>query len=84
MIIFWIADILKKENAFRLIKPAGTNTLTCYLLPHFLYALVVVSQITYPAFMLTGAIGLIKSLLFALLVVAIAGWCERVNIRLKL
>jgi predicted acyltransferase len=84
LIVFYIADILKKETIFNLIKPAGTNTLTCYLLPYFLYAIVAVSGIEFPALMLTGVVGLIKSFLFAILVTRLAGWCERIHIRLKL
>lgn len=84
MLVYYVADVLKMENIFNLIKPAGTNTLTCYLLPYFLYAIVAVSGIEWPAIMLTGVVGLIKSLVFALLVTIIAGLCERINIRLKL
>jgi predicted acyltransferase len=84
LIVFYLADVLKKDNIFNLIKPAGTNTLTCYLLPYFIYALVAVSGIEFPEIMLTGVVGLIKSFLFAILVTVIAGWCERINIQLKL
>jgi heparan-alpha-glucosaminide N-acetyltransferase len=82
--VFYLADVLKKDHKFNLIKPAGTNTLTCYLLPYFLYAIVEVSGIEFPGFMLTGGIGLAKSFLFAILVTVIAGWCERIHIQLKL
>lgn len=84
LIVFYVADVLKKENLFDLIKPAGTNTLTCYLLPYFLYAIVEALGIEFPAVMLTGVVGLIKSFFFAILVTVLAGWCERVNVRLRL
>jgi hypothetical protein len=82
--IYWIADKAEKAHWFNFIKPAGTNTLLCYLLPHFAYALVVVLAIDYPLFMLTGIVGLIKSFLFALLVVWIAGWLGKRGVQLKL
>jgi hypothetical protein len=84
MLIFWVSDIKKKAEFFEFIKPAGTNTLLCYLLPYFAYAIVVASGIHYPDMMLTGIIGLIKSLLFALLVVWIAGKLGKVGLQLKL
>jgi heparan-alpha-glucosaminide N-acetyltransferase len=84
IVIYYIADVKQKTSWFNFIKPAGTNTLLCYLIPHFAYALVVWINIDYPHFMLNGITGLIKSLIFALLVVWIAGWMERKGIQLKL
>jgi predicted acyltransferase len=82
--VYGIADKAGKAHWFNFTKPAGTNTLLCYLLPHFAYALVVVTGIGYPLFMLTGIVGLIKSFLFALLVVWIAGWLGKRGVQLKL
>ena len=84
MSIFWISDVRNKSNLFDLIKPAGTNTLLCYLIPYFAYAIVVWSGIHYPDMMLTGIVGLIKSFLFALLVVWIAGKLGKRGLQLKL
>jgi heparan-alpha-glucosaminide N-acetyltransferase len=84
MIIFWMSDIKKKAGWFDFIKPAGTNTLLCYLIPYFAYAIVVASQVTYPEFFLTGIVGLIKSFLFSLLVVWIAGQLGKRGLQLKL
>jgi predicted acyltransferase len=82
--VFYLVDILRKGEIFNIVKPAGTNTLACYLLPYFIYALVAYSGIELPGFMLIGGVGLIKSFLFAILVTVIAGWCERIHIQLKL
>jgi heparan-alpha-glucosaminide N-acetyltransferase len=84
IVIFWIADLRKKAQWFEFIKPAGTNTLLCYLIPYFAYAIVVATGIHYPDIMLTGIAGLIKSLAFALLVVWIAGWLGKRGLQLKL
>jgi heparan-alpha-glucosaminide N-acetyltransferase len=84
IIIYWIADLKGKVAAFDFIKPAGTNTLLCYLIPYFAYAIVDTLRIDYPAFMLTGITGLIKCLLFALLVVWIAGFFGKRGLQLKL
>jgi heparan-alpha-glucosaminide N-acetyltransferase len=84
MAIFWLGDVKGKVGWFALIRPAGTNTLLCYLLPHFAYAVVGVLSINYPAFMTTGFTGLIKSMTFALIIVFLAGWLEHRGVQLKL
>jgi hypothetical protein len=82
--IYWVADVLGKANWFRWIKPAGTDTLLCYLIPYFAYASTRLLGIHLPDMMLTGGVGLIKSLAFALLCVFIAGGISKMGVRLKL
>ncbi|PSR54820.1 hypothetical protein AHMF7605_15570 [Adhaeribacter arboris] len=82
--IYWIADVRGKARWFGFIKPAGTDTLLCYLMPYFAYAGVQFLNIHWPTFMLTGGVGLLKSFGFALLCVWVAGLLSRKGIRLKL
>jgi predicted acyltransferase len=82
--IYWIADVLGKSNWFSFIKPAGTDTLLCYLIPYFAYATTRVLGVHLPEVILIGGIGLIKSLLFALLCVVITGGLNKIGVRLKL
>lgn len=84
ILVYWLADIKGKAHWFDLIKPAGTNTLLCYLIPYFSYAAVRLAGIHWPALMLDGAVGLIKSFLFALLCVFVAGWLGKRGVQLKL
>ena len=84
MLLYYIADVLKKGNLFNLIKPAGTNTLLCYLLPYYAYGIPFILGLYLPAFLLTGIVGLIKSFAFALLMVLIAGWLGKLQLKLKL
>jgi heparan-alpha-glucosaminide N-acetyltransferase len=84
IILHWLVDLKSKGRWFGIIKPAGTNTLLCYLLPYFAYALVVNTGWTLPGEVLTGAIGLIKSFVFALMMVVTAGWLGKGGIRLRL
>jgi heparan-alpha-glucosaminide N-acetyltransferase len=84
MAIYGLADIKGKAHWFNFIKPAGTDTLLCYLLPYFAYALVELLHIDWPAWMLTGGIGLLKSFVFALGCVGITGLLSQNGIRLKL
>lgn len=82
--LYWISDVWGKARWFSLVKPAGTDTLLCYLMPYFLYAAFVALHLGLPAVLLSGGVGLVKSLLFALLCVGIAGLLSRVGVRLKL
>jgi heparan-alpha-glucosaminide N-acetyltransferase len=82
--IYWLADLRGKAHWFTFIKPGGTDTLLCYLIPYFAYATVRLTGISWPGFMLTGGVGLLKSFAFALLCIWIAGLLSKNGIRLKL
>lgn len=84
LFIYWLVDLQQKGNWFNLIKPAGTETLLCYLMPYYAYALAYMNHLWLPDSLLTGGIGLLKSLAFALLVIIIAGLLSKKWIRLKL
>lgn len=82
--IYWLADVMQKSNWFTLVKPAGTDTLLCYLIPYFAYATTRVLHIHLPEIILVGGVGLIKSFLFAMLCVFVTGGLSKIGIRLKL
>lgn len=82
--IYWLCDVKKKDNWFAFIKPAGTDTLLCYLLPYFAYAFVSFVGFSLPEIMVTGPSGLLKSLAFALLCIWITGLLAKRGVRLKL
>ena len=84
LVVYWIADVYKKENWFSIIRPAGTGTLLCYLIPYFAYAFTRLIGFHLPDILLTGGVGIIKSLLFAILCAVITGGLIRLGIRLKL
>jgi heparan-alpha-glucosaminide N-acetyltransferase len=82
--VYWIADVNKKEHWFSMIRPAGTATLLCYLIPYFAYFTTRALGVSIPQFMLSGPSGLLKSFLFALLCVLITGGLIRAGIKMKL
>jgi len=79
----FLVDFKHKYSWFNIIKPAGTNTFTCYLVPFIFYPLYQMSNIGYPEYLSQGTGGLIKGLVFALAMVWITGLLEKINIRLK-
>jgi hypothetical protein len=86
MLFSYLIDIKKKQSWFAIIRPAGTSTLTVYLLPYIHYALynLFCPASALPLFLRTGSIGIIKSLLYALLIITITGLLEKKRIRLKI
>lgn len=83
-VIYWIADVWKRSGWFKLIKPAGTDTLLCYLIPYFIYAIYRATGLQFPDILSTGGLGLIKSLSFALLCVLITRILNSAGVRLKI
>jgi predicted acyltransferase len=84
LVLVYITDVKQVTKWYKPIKPAGTSTLTSYLLPYIHYALLGIFWIQLPVFFRTGVIGLTKSLLYAILIVLLTGVMEKRNIRLKI
>lgn len=82
--VFWLTDLKGKSNWFHIIKPAGTVTLTCYIIPYAWYSLQTIIGFNYPVWMMTGITGIIKSLLFSLAIIGIAWLLMKAKIRLKI
>lgn len=83
-VFYLLADIGKFTAWSSFLGPAGRSTLTCYLVPYVVYPIFGSLIMMLPAIVTGGIPGLIKSLLFALLIVWITGLLEKVNIRLKI
>jgi heparan-alpha-glucosaminide N-acetyltransferase len=84
LLFIWLVDRNNKANWFAVIRPTGTSTLTAYLLPYYIYSIVGLIGISLPAVLLTGMVGIIKSILYALFVVLITGFLEKRRLRLKI
>jgi heparan-alpha-glucosaminide N-acetyltransferase len=83
-ILIYLIDIKAKANWFNSIKPAGTSTLTCYLIPYLLYAFMALFHYKYPVWLAEGTGGLLRSFAIAFIVVFIAGRLEKKHLRLKI
>jgi predicted acyltransferase len=84
LLTVYITDVKKITAWYKPIKPAGTSTLTSYLLPYIHYAILGMVWIQLPVFFRTGAVGLAKSLVYAIIIVLATGVLEKRNIRLKI
>jgi len=82
-VIYFVVDLKGKANWFKLIKPAGTSTLTCYLIPYVYYS-VATFTFTLPLFLKTGTVGLLKSFVYAMIIIGITALLGKMKIKLKI
>lgn len=82
-VVSWIVD-RGYAGAFDIIKPAGTATLTCYMLPYISYAMADITGITLPAWFTHGGMGILNCLLFSLVIITATGLIGRLGIKLKI
>lgn len=82
-VIYLAVELKGKGRWFDLIKPAGTSTLTCYLIPYVYYS-VATFAFTLPAFLKTGVVGLFKSFVYAMIIIGITALLGKLKIKLKI
>jgi len=84
VILHIIADRMKITRWADIIAPAGNSTLTCYLIPYYAYAIFALAGLQLPGLILAGIPGLIKSLVFSLVIILVTGWLGKFRISLKI
>ena len=84
IVLHWVIDIKKISDWYRYFKIAGTATLTCYLIPYVYYSFRTLLGITFPELFITGLAGLIKSFLYALIVISICWGLKKIKIQLQI
>ncbi len=82
--LHWLTDVRGKANWFAFIAPAGTATLTCYLVPYVWYPLRGILGFHFPWSWYQGIVGLLLSLGYALLVVQVVRLMLRINMKVKI
>jgi heparan-alpha-glucosaminide N-acetyltransferase len=83
-LLIWLVDVEGKQDWFKIIKPAGTSTLTCYLIPYFMVAVFYMTHFHYPDFFNYGTGGIIRSFAVSFIVILITGLLEKRRLRLKI
>lgn len=83
-VFYYISDEKKITNWAKIIAPAGTATLTCYMIPYFIYPIRSLSGLKLPEYLTQNVVGLIASMIFAVFVVIFTGWLEKKGYKLKL
>jgi heparan-alpha-glucosaminide N-acetyltransferase len=83
-ILYFICDLFNFTRWANPIMPAGRSTLTCYMLPYLVYPVFYPLLKHLPDSLTGGLAGIIKSFLFALLIIFLTGLFEKIKIRLKI
>lgn len=83
-VLYVLADLKQQTRWANIITPAGTATLTCYMIPYFVYPLRQITGISLPESLNSGIVGLLGSFIFAMLIVLFTGWIEKRGYKLKL
>ncbi|HVW98404.1 MAG TPA: DUF5009 domain-containing protein [Mucilaginibacter sp.] len=83
-LIIFLVDVKGKAEWFKIIKPAGTSTLTCYLIPYLLVALMSLVHFNYPRFLNEGVGGIFRSFAISFIVIFITAVLEKKRLRLKI
>ena len=84
-LLAYVIDLRGRQKWYALIRPAGTSTLMCYLLTYIHFSILKMLPVTWrlPAGLRSAEVGLVKSLLFALLIVVLTGFLEKRKFRLS-
>ena len=87
-LLYWICDLKQKTAWAKLVHPAGANTLTTYLLPDLWYFLLGAFALGAAAWMDThfnfGWSGVVRTILFTLVMLGFAAVLTRAKVRLQL
>lgn len=83
-LMIWLVDVKGKMHWFNIIRPAGTSTLTCYLIPYILLSVFYLVHFRFPAVLSEGIGGILRSIAMAFIVILIVGWMEKKKVRLKI
>ncbi|MDH6306440.1 heparan-alpha-glucosaminide N-acetyltransferase [Parabacteroides sp. PF5-5] len=82
-LLTWLANA-GKASWFDIIKPAGTATLTTYLIPYVSYGLADLTGIILPDWFTHGFMGIVNCLCFAFVIIGVTYLLGRVYIKLKI
>ena len=83
-ILHIVADLKGKTQWANLIAAAGTATFTCYMLPYLTEPTIRLIGVKLPEPLYTGALGLVKAMVYALAIVWLTGFLEKRGFKLKL
>ena len=81
---YWLTDIKDHTAWTAPIAPAGTATLTCYLLPYVWYPVCGVLGLHLPQGVYYGVTGILLSLAFSLIVIQVARGMKRIGLVVRL
>jgi predicted acyltransferase len=83
--LYWICDVKGKTGWAFFVRPAGSNTLTTYLLPDFWYYILTAAGVHYfDTHFTMGMPGAVRCAVFTAFILAISALLTRCKVRLHL
>lgn len=83
-LFIYIVDMRGRKDFLKVIRPAGTSTLTCYLMPYFQVFLMELFGLKFPYMLRNGAGGLLRSFAVSFILIWLVGLMEKKHLRLKI
>jgi len=82
-LLYWLVE-KGKATWFNIIKPAGTATLTCYLIPYILYSIIFLTGFQLPHAVIEYPVGIFKCIAFSFITIGITALLNKVGVKLKI
>jgi len=82
-LLYWLVE-QGKASWFNIIKPAGTATLTTYLIPYVSYGLADVTGIVLPDWFTHGFMSIVNCICFALVIIGVTWLLGRIHLKIKI
>ena len=83
-LLWWLCDWKGYTRWSRPVSPAGTATLTCYIIPTIWYAVQQLLGLHWPAALTDGIPGLLKALAFSFVIIGLTWLFGKIHLKLKL
>lgn len=83
-LLFWIADVKGLTAWAKPVSPAGTATLTCYVMPSIWYAFQRLLGVHWPESLSSGVPGLCRSMAFAFAIIGLTWIFGKCRLKLKI
>lgn len=84
MLVWYLTEVKSSYTWANVFYPAGTQTFLAYLLPSVYYHSVFFMEISLPDWMTYSWMGILKAIVFTLLIIQLTGVLARLGIKLKL
>ncbi len=83
--LYWLVDLKGVIKWAKFLEPAGKNPLMAYILPDIFYGIIWLFGITFLSkYLGEGIVGIIRSLVFSLIMLGVTAWFNKMKIRLHL
>ena len=83
-VLYILADVKGRSRWARVIEPAGTATLTCYIIPYVWYAVQQMLGLNWPSALTAGLPGLVKAMVFAFIIIGLTWLFGKIKLKLKI